>query len=219
MNIALAFDTETTGLPLFKEPSEHPDQPHIVQLAAVLVDLDSRRELASMDVIVRPDGWTIPAEVAAIHGITTEHAMDVGIPEAQAVDMFMALWRGRLRIAHNESFDARILRIALKRYVDPRDTNLAIPPSDEWKASRAECTQLLSTPILKLPPTEKMKAAKRFHYKSANLSEAYEFFTGRKLENAHSAMADTRACLEVFHAVKSGRGAAVPVVEAAGSVA
>lgn len=219
MNIALAFDTETTGLPLFKEPSEHPDQPHIVQLAAVLVDLDSRRELASMDVIVRPDGWTIPAEVAAIHGITTEHAMDVGIPEAQAVDMFMALWRGRLRIAHNESFDARILRIALKRYVDPRDTNLAIPPSDEWKASRAECTQLLSTPILKLPPTEKMKAAKRFHYKSANLSEAYEFFTGRKLENAHSAMADTRACLEVFYVVKAWRGAEAPAAEVAGSAA
>jgi len=55
MNIALAFDTETTGLPLFKEPSEHPDQPHIVQLAAVLVDLDTRRELASMDVIVKPE--------------------------------------------------------------------------------------------------------------------------------------------------------------------
>lgn len=219
MKIALVYDTETTGLPLFSEPSEHPDQPHIVQLAAVLVDLDTRRELASMDVVVKPEGWAIPAEVSAIHGITQEHAMDVGIPEAMAVDMFLALWQGRTRIAHNEAFDARIVRIALKRYVDPRDTNLAIPPSDEWKASHAECTQLLSTPILKLPPTEKMKAAKRFHHKSANLGEAYEFFTGRKLENAHSAMADTRACLEVFHAVKSGRCRAVPVVEAVGSVA
>lgn len=202
MTIALFYDTETQGLPLFSEPSEHPAQPHIVQLAACLVDLDTRKTIASMDVIVRPDGWTIPAQVAAIHGITTEHAMDVGIPEAQAVDMFMSLWNGRTRIAHNESFDARILRIALKRHVDPRDTNLAIPPSDEWKASRAECTQLLATPILKLPPTAKMRAAGRNHHKSANLGEAYEFFTGKKLENAHSALADVQGCMEVYFAIK-----------------
>ncbi|WP_182340872.1 hypothetical protein [Comamonas koreensis] len=64
MTLALAYDTETTGLPLFKEPSEHPDQPHIVQLGAILVDLNTRTTIASMDVIIRPDGWTIPDEVA-----------------------------------------------------------------------------------------------------------------------------------------------------------
>lgn len=173
-----------------------------MQLAACLVDLTSRKTIASMDVIVRPDGWTIPDQVAAIHGITTEHALDVGIPEAQAVDMFLALWAGRTRIAHNESFDARILRIALKRHVDPRDPNLAIPPSDEWKASRAECTQLLSTPILALPPTAKMRAAGRTHFKSANLGEAYKHFTGKELENAHSAIADVQACMEVYFSIK-----------------
>lgn len=211
MNIALAFDTETTGLPLFKEPSEHPGQPHIVQLAAVLVDLDSRRELASMDVIVKPEGWTIPAEVSAIHGITQEQALEVGIPESTALEMLLALWAQRTRIAHNESFDARIVRIACMRH--------APSFADSWKAGKAECTQLLSTPILNLPPTAKMKAAGFNKPKSANLGEAFEFFTGRKLENAHSAMADTRACLEVFHAVKSWRGAAVPEVEATGSMA
>lgn len=199
MNPVLVYDTETQNLPQWSLPSEHPDQPHIVQLAAVLVDLDTRRELASMDVIVKPKGWTIPAEVSAIHGITQEHALDVGIPEETAVEMLLSLWAQRTRIAHNESFDARIVRIACMRH--------APEFADPWKAGRAECTQLLSTPILKLPPTDKMKAAKRFHHKSANLGEAYEFFTGRKLENAHSAMADTRACLEVFHAVKNWRSA------------
>lgn len=32
------MDCETTGLPLFKEPSEDPRQPHIVELAAMLID-------------------------------------------------------------------------------------------------------------------------------------------------------------------------------------
>lgn len=205
MKIALFYDTETTGLPLFSEPSEHPGQPHIVQLGAVLVDLDTRRELASMDVIVKPEGWTIPAEVAAIHGITQEHAMDVGIPEAAAVEMLLALWAQRTRIGHNESFDARIVRIACMRH--------AAAFADPWKAAKAECTQLLSTPILKLPPTEKMKAAKRFHNKSANLGEAYEFFTGQKLENAHSAMVDTRACITVYFSIKDGKTAPAAVAE------
>lgn len=206
-NLGLFYDTETTGLPLFSEPSEHPDQPHIVQLAALILDLDTRQSLASMDVIVRPDGWIIPDDVAAIHGITTERAMDEGVPEETALEMLLALWgtgriSQRLRIAHNEGFDARIVRIGCKRHIDPlfpRPT----PPSDEWKAGRAECTQLLSTPILKLPPTDKMKAARRFHHKSANLTEAYLHFTGKQLVNAHSAMADVQACAEVYFAIKS----------------
>lgn len=200
MNLALFYDTETTGLPLFSEPSSHPEQPHIVQLAAVLVDITTRRELASMDVIVKPNGWAIAEENAAIHGITQELAMDVGIPEETAVEMLLSLWAERTRIGHNESFDARIVRIACMRH--------APEFADPWKEGNSECTQRLATPILNLPPTEKMRAAKRSGPKSANLGEAYEFFTGRKLEKAHSAMADTRGCMEVFYAVKSGAGRA-----------
>lgn len=194
MNCALFFDTETTGLPLFKEPSEDPRQPHIVQLAALLVDLDTRKTVASMDVIVRPNDWTIPEEVSKIHGITQEHALDVGIPEDIAVGMFMELWRGRPRVAHNEQFDARILRIALLRCGD-----LDV---DSWKAGQAECTAMLATPILKLPPTEKMLRAGFNKCKTANLGEAYQFFFGEPLVGAHSALADAEACKRVYFAIK-----------------
>lgn len=197
MSLALVYDTETTGLPLFDQPSEHPDQPHIVQLAACLVDLDTRKTLASMDVIVRPGNWTIPADVAAIHGISTEHARDVGISESLALEMFLELWVDRLRIAHNETFDARIVRIALLRH----NQKIGLNP-ERWKACKSECTQLLSTPILKLPPTERMRAAGRNHYKSANLREAYKHFTGRDHADAHSAMADVQACLAVYFAIE-----------------
>ena len=156
MNLALFYDTETTGLPDFKAPSEADHQPHIVQLAALLVDLDTRQTIQSMDVIVRPDGWTIPDEVAAVHGITTEYAADVGIPERLAVEMFMDLWNNRNRVAHNEQFDARILRIALMRH----QGNIFHSPSgksvpDIWKEGRAECTARMATPICALPPTDK----------------------------------------------------------------
>ena len=195
-NLKLFFDTETTGLPLFKEPSEHPDQPHIVQLAAALVDMDTREEIASMDVIVRPDGWIIPDEVAAVHGITTEHAAAVGVPESLALSMFLELWAGRPRIAHNEQFDARIIRIAQHRAGEPEIC------LERWKSGAAECTARLATPIVKSPPTAKMLAVGRTHHKTANLAEAVQFFTGKPLENAHSAMADVRGCMAVYFGIQ-----------------
>jgi NAD(P)-dependent dehydrogenase (short-subunit alcohol dehydrogenase family) len=66
VNTVLFYDTETSGLPMFGQPSEHPDQPHVVQLGACLVDLDPWQTLATLDVMVRPEGWTIPDEVAAM---------------------------------------------------------------------------------------------------------------------------------------------------------
>jgi len=195
MNLAIFYDTETTGLPLFNEPSEHPAQPHIVQIAACLADMDTRNTIASMDVIVQPDGWTIPDEVAAIHGITTEHALAVGVPAKLAMQMFLELAMGRTRIGHNEQFDARMVRIALLRHFN-------VEMADEWKAGDSECTQRLATPVLKLPPTAKMRAAGRNHFKSANLREAYQHFTGKPLENAHSAMADVQGCMAVYFAMQ-----------------
>jgi DNA polymerase-3 subunit epsilon len=204
--IALFYDTETQGLPLFNEPSEDPRQPHIVQLAACLIDLGTKARIATMNVIVRPDGWEIPDEVAAIHGITTERAMDVGVPESVALGMFLQLWRFRTRIAHNESFDARIIRIALMRFGTDGlhwSQSLASAPADVWKDSPAECTQALATPIMKLPPTAKMMAAGRNHHKSANLREAYQYFTGKELAGAHNAMVDVQACMAVWFAIKA----------------
>lgn len=207
MKLALAYDTETTGLPLFSEPSEDPRQPHIVQIGAALVDLDTFAEIASLDVIVRPDGWTVPDDVAAIHGITTDRAMDVGVPARVVFDLFLELWgRATVRIGHNEGFDARLVRIALLRH---RDNDPEAEINARWKAGIAQCTQALSTPILKLPPTAKMIAAGRRHHKSANLGEAFQFFTGKPLEGAHNAMVDVRACMAVYRAIKAGQREAI----------
>ncbi|AVS68162.1 3'-5' exonuclease [Paracidovorax avenae] len=204
MNLALFYDTETTGIPLYSQPSEDPAQPHIVQLAAVLVDLDTRREVASMDVVVRPDGWTIPDDVAQLHGITTETAARVGVPEPVAVDMLLALWNQRARIGHNESFDARILRIAIKRYIDPRAPGAEVAMSDLWKAGARQCTQATATPLL----TEHRKA-RGMKGKTASLAEAHELLCGGPVEGAHSAMGDVRACMRVYFAMRHPVSASV----------
>jgi len=201
---AVFSDTETTGLPLFSEPSEDPRQPHLVQLAALLVELETREVLETIDFTIKPDGWEIPDDVAKIHGITTEIAMQTGIPEADALDAFLKMWAGQPRVAHNEQFDARIIRIAMMRY--PQVCGWTSP--DAWKMAPAQCTQRLATPILKLPPTERMKATGfGGKHKTANLREAYQFFMGRELVGAHSAIGDARGCMDVYHAIRARKAA------------
>ena len=151
MSLILFFDSETTGLPDFKAPSEAEHQPHLVQLAALLTTRTGK-VVSCIDLTVAADGWEIPVETSAIHGITTERSREIGVLESTAVHTFLALWRrASVRVAHNEPFDAQIMRIALMRYATPEI-------ADEWKAGAAECTARLATPIVNLPPSDKMKA-------------------------------------------------------------
>lgn len=181
MSLIICFDTETTGLPDWKSPSEAEHQPHLVQLAAHLVDTESWKVIQSMDVIIRPDGWEIPEEVSAIHGITTEYAKQVGIPEKLALDMFLELWGGRLQVAHNTTFDRRIIRIATKRYSSD-------DVCDSWHQADYSCTMV--------------GARKVMGGKQPTLGEAYKYFTGEELQDAHTAIADVNACLAVYKSIK-----------------
>lgn len=206
----LVYDTETTGLPLWHEPSEHPDQPHITQLAAQLCDKDS----GAIHTMIRPAGWTIPEDVAHLTGITTERAMACGVDLEHALAIFLAMWeKSSLRVAHNENFDARMIRIEIKRCeIDPEETGFA----ERWKAGEAFCTANAAKPIMKLPPTAKMLASRfKNQFKTPNMAEAHRFFTGKDFANAHSAAADVAACKAVYFAIQKHLAAhAVDPVEA-----
>lgn len=198
------YDTETSGLPLYRDPSEDPRQPHIVDFAAILTDKHGQI-IEQYESLVIPEGWSISQETIDIHGITNELAATQGRPEqvviAKAIEM-QAL--AQVRVGHNEAFDQRILRIAIKRF-GGRSQAERDALADMFKARPRFCTMNSSKRILLLPPTEKMKANKRMATwnKAPSLQEAYEyFFPGEKIEGAHRAMTDTRAAMRVFFAVK-----------------
>jgi len=185
MKKILFFDTETTGLPEWKIPSDDPGQPHAVQIAAILCDEDTQEVIEEFEVIVKPDGWTIPDEVAEIHGITTEIALEKGIPEQEALMMFLGLYAEcDLRVAHNTTFDNRIIRIGLKRFLPEA------VPTEDWKDRDSYYCTLVNA--------RKIMGGKSGH----TLAECYLHFTGKVLENAHTAMADTRACMEIYFAMQ-----------------
>lgn len=205
----ICYDTETTGLVDFKQPSEGPQQPHLVELAASLFDDTTGDYIDGFSVLVKPDDWVISEEVSKIHGITHEMAMAEGIPEHQAVAKFLALnARASLRVAHNEAFDQRILRIAMKRYGNGAEgwQNLTQEQkdviADDFKAQPAYCTCNASKQICQIPATDKMKKTGFGRtFKSPNLGEAFEHFTGQKLEGAHRAHVDVAACAKVYFAL------------------
>lgn len=193
------FDTETSGLPAFKDPSDAPHQPHLVEIAARLHDEDGNL-VDSFEAIIKPNGWTIPDDVAAIHGITNERAMDEGIPEAEALEGFLAIHaRADLRIAHNVSFDDRIIRIAMMRFHGETLAN-------SFREGDSYCTCLASRDIVRIPPTARMLRAGFNKFKNPTLAEAYAHFFGEAFADAHRAMADAEACAKIYFAIRNGAG-------------
>jgi DNA polymerase-3 subunit epsilon len=183
----LVYDLETNALLRDELPDDHPAQPHPVQLAALLLD-SGWRQLDELDVIVRPQGWIIPAAASRVHGISMERALEEGIPEAEALGRFLALAaQAHVRVAHNETFDSRVLRIALGRLV--RD----------WDSLPAFCTMAATRDLCAIPPTEAMLATGRDWFKSPKLGESYQHLLGRPMPGtAHDAMSDCQAAADIF---------------------
>jgi len=181
------LDFETTGLADFNKRASDPTQPHIVQMAAILTT-DDGNVMQSHNVIIRPDGWTIPKEASDIHGITTEIALEFGIQEDLAISL---LWRmiekSTFLVAHNLMFDKFIARIAARRF------GLLTDDKDQWwKDLPTFCTMRATTDLCQLPGKFAGK------YKWPKLTEAYQHVFGKFLDGAHDALADVMACKEIY---------------------
>lgn len=197
--MTLYYDVETTGLPRDDLPPAHPDQPHVVQVAATLMDTGAGRARGSINLIVRP-GIPIPDRVAKIHGITTELAQAVGVQPETAMRALIGLWRGaQVRIGHNEAFDARMVSIELARLCGQ---TFPTAVAELWDKGPAACTMGLARGIMDLPPTDRMIAKGVDGPKNPSLAEAYRFFVGRDLSGAHDAAVDVDACIAIHKAIQ-----------------
>ena len=188
-------DTETSGLPIFDKPSDDPRQPFIVTLGLLLIDAETLEEITAKELLLRPPaGREIPTEATKIHGITTERAVADGTDPTEAMIAY-ADYRRRCAalLGHNVQFDQRMCRIELLRTGKDKPWIEALEAS-----SPVYCTQKLSTPVLKLEPTARMKAVGRNHFKSASLKDCIRGFFDEDVEGAHGALADCRSAARVF---------------------
>jgi DNA polymerase-3 subunit epsilon len=194
----LIYDTETTGFYLPNRPLSDADQPRIVQIAAALLD-DDLKLCGSINFIIKPDGYEIPAKTTEIHGISTEKANQCGIPLDGAMKAFCELADiATHRIAHNQDFDFGVVGCALT-VLNWRD-NL-----NHLTAMAHICTMKASHDLCALPPTEKMMAAGRYGFKQPKLEEAYQHFYGQPMPyQAHDAMGDVMATADVLRKLIEG---------------
>lgn len=184
---ALIFDTETTGMVKWKQPPEHPDQPDLVQLAMLLVERNTWTIKTRASFILKlAKGVKIEPEAEATHGITESDCETYGVSPVVAVSLFNQLcMQADTIVAHNISFDQSIMLTALHR--------LGNKPN-RMKGKPLVCTKEATTEVLKIP-------GNYGSYKWPTLAEAYRHYTGKEIENAHDALSDTLACLEVYRAL------------------
>jgi len=66
--------------------------------------------IEAVETIVRPDGFTIPSDATAVHGITTQVAREKGLDLADVMKHFQgSLLKAEKVIAHNLQFDEKIV--------------------------------------------------------------------------------------------------------------
>lgn len=187
MNELLVADTETTGFYKPKSWVLDPAQPHLVQLSALVVDIDVPRVMQSINLIVCPVGWDIPEHLTEnVHGISTEYATSVGLPEKQVLDAFLQLWSGPAEqpltcIFHNAPFDRGIIATSIARTYGEGTLLKA------WLDGSTFCT---------MEASKSLEIGGTRH--APSLVKTYKHLFGHELERAHSANADTVATLEIF---------------------
>ena len=182
----LFFDTETTGLPRnWKAPvTDLNNWPRMVQLAFLLCDRDGN-EISGGDYIIRPEGYTIPADASRIHGITTERALLEGRPLSEVLEVFNSLIpQASYLVAHYISFDEKIVGAEFLRCHMPNSLN----------GKRKICTMDSTTNFCAINGA--------YGYKWPKLSELHYKLFRTGFEEAHNAAADIRATVKCFWELK-----------------
>jgi len=175
------LDTETSGLFDFSKPADADGQPRLAHFAMLLTD-EAFQKIDVVDALIKPDGWVMNDEAAAIHGLTTDALNATGVPVAFALNNYTAaIDHDHIIVAFNASFDLKVMRGELRR----------AGVADRYETTPSICVMRPLTDICKIPNP------KRKGYKWPTLAEAAAHFD-IKNEKAHSAAADAWTALHLF---------------------
>jgi DNA polymerase III epsilon subunit-like protein len=189
--LALFFDTETTGLPKYRNLPAHERKENWPQPVSISwIVTDGKVIVETKSYIIKPDGWTIPAESSKIHRITSAIAQEKGVSLLTVLREFQAdLDRCGLYVAHNMEFDKNVMTAAAL-YWAPGATKI------RWPAKEF-CTMEGSRTICKIPwanprPNDRYMCAnlKRFYTHCFNVEPAAELL--------HTSLGDVQIMVACF---------------------
>lgn len=181
------FDTETTGLPKnYKAPVSDTDNwPRVIQFAWSICAEDGS-ELEHVDLLVKPEGFTIPEETTEIHGISQKKAEAEGIKLVDALNIFReAVDKCDYLVGHNVNFDEMVVGSEFFR------NKMEDPMVNKQKI----CTQEASVDFCKIP-------GRGGKYSWAKLVVLYKMLFNKEFDNQHNASFDVRACAQCFFELK-----------------
>lgn len=182
----LVFDTETTGLPLEKNPSiyDTPKWPFIVQLSYIVYDCDTNEMIALIDDYINI-AYDIHISEASqkVHNITREMLND-GITIKEALYKFNNYAKHcDLIVGHNVSFDKRMVIVEGVRNKIKMDVG------------NTYCTMRNSTEICMI---EKKNPNGEMYFKFPTLSELHFHLFKKIPKNTHNALTDILICLRCY---------------------
>ncbi|MBR1369609.1 hypothetical protein RJ53_08985 [Methanocalculus chunghsingensis] len=178
----LIFDTETTGLPLYPGApyADLHAWPRLVQVGWVVCSA-SGEQIAGESLIIRPEGFAIPAGAEKVHGISTRSAEATGVPVADALRRFQEeCARSDAVVAHNLAFDEGVITSeCLRLEMDPPFLDLI-----------RICTMEVAAPVCRL--------RRPGGWKYPTLTEVHGFLFGAGYEGCHDALHDAKATARCF---------------------
>jgi len=176
----IAFDFETSGLPVGRKPLtpdtiKQYDTCRAVSLSAARFSSRGRL-MDTFDAIIQPLDFEIGQGSIDVHGITQERALREGRPFAEVFIDFMKFIGPRTRtfVAHNAKFDTSVLKSEMIR----RGINLGLIEDFNFLCTLEMYKERFLTPI--------------------KLGILYNDIFGEDFENAHNSLADCIACGRVY---------------------
>jgi DNA polymerase-3 subunit epsilon len=182
----LFFDVETSGLPKKRRANynDTDNWPRIIQLSWHVLPVLNRPLLDDIkNAIIIPDGFEIPADSIAIHGITNEYAINNGQKLNDVLDVFLndTIRDNNVKyiICHNVEFDKHALLCEMVRCNRPQKEIDYLLTAVNWI-----CTMTGTCDFCKMLPIQYGS------YKYPKLSELYKKLFRKEMIGAHDAKYD-----------------------------
>ena len=177
MTTFIALDCETTGLPTSRKgPKNFQDYDTCRLVSVGIVIFEDGKEVDSLEMIVKPDGYTVTAE--EIHGLSHEHCLSNGMDwDVVYNNLQYIIQEYKHVVGHNLAFDMSVIN--------------------------AECYRRGYTAFAFDSTTCTLKLSKQVLSKGFKLGILYRLLTGETLEDAHSAVPDARASGVVYNVLKN----------------
>lgn len=196
-NVKLFIDTETTGLPLNDNLpyTDLKNWPYLVQVALIIED-DNYGILAKRNIILKPDGYTIPESATKIHGISNERAVKNGEDRDKVISFLdLALYKSDIIIGHNVSFDLNVIKSEIIRIKGIENALF------EKKKHIVIDTMKMGSNICKIPYLS-FHTRLSMPNKYPKLDELYYKLFNKHFNNQHDAMADVQAAYDCYYELK-----------------